>query len=220
MHTNASALIIPPPGSAGPALTNDIRGVKAPVPVAGWEWVWWVLAAAALVALAVWAWRWWRKKQLAVLPEPVIPPHVRAKRKLQAALAHLQDPRLFCFHISEALRVYLEERFNWHAPERTTEEFLAELQGSRRLLPDQKQSLAGFLGNCDLVKFARAEPTEAALRELHESALRLIDETQYEPVAAAGASLGPPPQMPPPIPPHARELAAANAGPPAEPNGP
>ena len=144
MQTNSSALIIPPPGSASTAaLTNDIRGVKAPVPVPNsWDWVWWALAAAALVALAVWAWKWWRKKQLARPSEPPIPPHVRAKRKLQAALAHIQDPRRFCFHISEALRTYLEERFQFHAPERTTEEFLGELQASRRLLPDQKQSLA------------------------------------------------------------------------------
>lgn len=209
MHTNSSALIIPPPGSASTAaLTNDIRGIKAPVPVPNsWDWVWWALAAAALVALAVWAWKWWRKKQLARPSEPPIPPHVRAKRKLQAALAHIQDPRRFCFHISEALRTYLEERFQFHAPERTTEEFLGELQASRRLLPDQKQSLAEFLQHCDLVKFARHEPTEVALRELHDSALRLVDETQYEPIAGENVPPLLPPQTPPPLPAQARELA-------------
>ena len=188
MPTNSSALILPPPGStSATALTNDIRGVKAPVPVpSGWDWVWWGLAAAALAALAVWVWKRWLRKKFEPPPVPVVPPHVRAKRKLQAALAYLQDPRRFCFHISEALRVYLEERFNWHAPERTTEEFLFELQGSHLLLPDQKQVLADFLQSCDLVKFARHEPNEAGLRGLHESALRLIDETQFEPVGAEG----------------------------------
>ena len=79
------------------------------------------------------------------------------------------------------MRVYLEERFELRAPDRTTEEFLRDLQKTSALNEAQKASLSGFLEQCDLVKFARFEPTEAALRELHESALRLVHETQYDP---------------------------------------
>lgn len=185
-----SALIIPPSPPSPIAATNDIRGLKPLVDIpSGWEWLWWTLAALALLALAVWTWRWWRKKQAQPAPVVVIPPHVRAKRKLAEALALLNDPRLFCIAVSDAVRVYLEERFNYRAPERTTEEFLLELQAASSLYPDQKQSLAQFLESCDLVKFARFEPTEQALRELHDAALRLVDETQFEPVAAAKAEL-------------------------------
>ena len=59
-----------------------------------------------------------------------------------------------------------------------------ELQSTTLLTPDQKESLGGFLQSCDLVKFARFEPTEAVLRELHDSALRLVDETQFDPIHA------------------------------------
>ena len=76
------------------------------------------------------------------------------------------------------LRIYLEERFSLHAPERTTEEFLHELQATELLNDNQKVFLEDFLRRCDLVKFAQHEPTEPELRELLESALRLIDETQ------------------------------------------
>jgi len=110
-----------------------------------------------------------------------------------AALAMIQDPRLFCIEVSNIARIYLEERFNFHAPERTTEEFLAELQSTRLLAPDQKDSLGQFLQSCDLVKFARFEPTEAALHELHDSALRLVDETQYDPIRATDADAASPP---------------------------
>ncbi len=184
-----------------------------------WAWVGWTLLGLVLVALGICAWLWWQKKRQTAKPPLVAPPHMRAKLKLQLALAHLSDPRAFCFHISEALRVYLEERFHFHAPERTTEEFLAELQGSRRLTPSQKQSLTHFLESCDLVKFAKFEPTEQALRELHNCALRLVDETQFEPVAAAGASTGglsrpPNPSAgmrPPPVPsPGSRQPAIGN----------
>jgi len=81
----------------------------------------------------------------------------------------------------------LEERFRFHAPERTTEEFLYELRETNLLTPDQKDGLGEFLKRCDLVKFARYEPREPELRDLHESALRLVEET--EPVERQAAPL-------------------------------
>ena len=68
--------------------------------------------------------------------------------------------------------------FNFHAPDRTTEEFLYELQATNLLTAEQKQSLADFLASCDLIKFAKYEPTETELRGLHASALRLVNETE------------------------------------------
>jgi hypothetical protein len=108
----------------------------------------------------------------------VIPPHVRARQKLEEALALIGQPREFCILVSDTIRQYLEERFDFHAPERTTEEFLHELQGTNLLLPDQKESLSEFLKRCDLVKFARYEPREPELRDLHAAALRLVEETE------------------------------------------
>jgi len=94
----------------------------------------------------------------------------------------------FCIVVSDTLRWYLEERFNFHAPERTTEEFLHELRGTTLLTPDQKENLEDFLNRCDLVKFAKYEPREPELRDLHASAVRLVEET--EPVLTPGAVEG------------------------------
>ena len=80
--------------------------------------------------------------------------------------------------MSDTIRWYLEERFDFHAPERTTEEFLYELQGTNLLTPDQKDSLGEFLKRCDLVKFAKYEPGEPELHDLHDSAMRLVEETE------------------------------------------
>src|SRR5204863_5993889 len=82
-------------------------------------------------------------------------------------------------------RIYLEERFNFHAPERTTEEFLYELRETNLLTATQKESLGGFLQSCDLVKFALYEPGQPELRDLHASALRLVEETEPGPVLSA-----------------------------------
>ena len=114
----------------------------------------------------------------------------RSRQKLQEALALIAQPKPFCILVSDTVRLYLEERFEFRAPERTTEEFLHELQGTNLLLPDQKSSLGEFLQCCDLVKFAKYEPREPELRDLHDSALRLVEET--EPVEQTTANGQPP----------------------------
>jgi heme exporter protein D len=191
-NTNA-AILIPPPGAAEAAGTNDIRDIKPPVPVPNpWFWVWLAVTVTLLALAAHIAWRQWRKRQLLRPAVPPIPAHIRAKQKLQGALGLLHDPRLFCTLVADTIRVYLEERFRFHAPDRTTEEFMIELQASTHMTPDQKESLAAFLQSCDMVKFARYEPAEVELRALLESALRLIDETEFEPLQSTAVA-GPPP---------------------------
>jgi hypothetical protein len=173
------------------ALTNALRDIRPPVLIPNaWAWVAWTLAALALAALGFWAWRRWRKRRLEPPPIPVTPPHVRAREKLQLALALLGQPREFCIAVSDTTRWYLEERFDFHAPERTTEEFLVELKGTNLLTPDQKESLGEFLQRCDLVKFARYEPGQPELLDLHAAALRLVEET--EPPPATPESGAPP----------------------------
>jgi hypothetical protein len=197
MATNSPALIVPAPG-APDVLTNDIRGIKPPVVIPNeWAWLWWTLGLLLLAGLAAGAFFWWHRNKVRAAVVPVIPPHVRARNKLAQALSLLHDPRLFCILVSDTLRVYLEERFDFRAPERTTEEFMLELQASRLLTPDQKQSLGEFLQACDLVKFARHEPPETELRALLDSALRLIDETRYEPLPTPASSASGPPPLPP-----------------------
>src|SRR5216117_630592 len=219
MTTNSSAVIIPVPSSAtNIAATNassgDIRDIKAPVEIpSGWFWFWCVTGALAAAAFSCFAWRYWQN--LRARPhalEVIIPPHERARRKLQQALKLIYEPRLFCIEVSDTLRAYLEEAFSMRAPERTTEEFLGELQSSALLSLTQKRSLADFLVRCDLVKFARDEPTVEQLRELHESALRCVDETSLflqRPAPPTKAALPiQPPSPPPPLP----APAAAGAG--------
>lgn len=169
---------------AAKSATNALRDIKPPVAIpTGWAWLWWTLGVLAVAALAGWAWRWWRRRRAAVPAVPVIPAHIRAKQKLQQALALIGQPREFCILVSDTIRYYLEERFTFHAPERTTEEFLYELQATDLLTRDQKESLGEFLQQCDLVKFARYEPREPELYALHASALRLVEETEPAPVA-------------------------------------
>jgi hypothetical protein len=172
-----------------PVLPDALHDIKPPVDIPN-PWFWLILAAVVLGVLAIAGalilFFVLRRKNIP-LPPP-IPAHVRAKHHLQDALALLSQPKPFCVLVSDTIRFYLEERFDFRAPERTTEEFLYELKKTELLLPDQKESLGEFLKSCDLVKFARYEPREAELRDLHGSALRLVDETEPLPEPAqAGA---------------------------------
>ncbi|MCO5052957.1 MAG: DUF4381 domain-containing protein [Verrucomicrobiae bacterium] len=170
MMTNSTATI---------TNVTDIRDLVPPVEIpSGWEWLWWALAALVIVALLAFCWSWWRKRAQAPIVIPVIPAHLRARQKLQDALALIGQPKPFVTAVSDTLRLYLEERFDFHAPERTTEEFLNDLQRTDRLTETQKDGLGHFLTNCDLVKFAKYEPGEPELRGLHTSAVQLVAETE------------------------------------------
>ncbi len=208
MKTNLASSV-----QAAAANTNDIREIKPPLEIPNeWAWLGWSIAAIVLLGLGLAAWRRWRKQRALLPPIQVVPPHVRAKQKLAEALAFISDPNKFCTRVADTVRVYLEERFSLRAPERTTEEFLVELQVSRHLTRDQKQTLGEFLQSCDLVKFARFEPTEMTLRQLHDAALRLVDETQFDPIEAlATSSSAEGPTRLPPAPPAPPALPAPTA---------
>tara|TARA_B110000467_G_scaffold155868_1_gene168691 strand:- start:1715 stop:2341 length:627 start_codon:yes stop_codon:yes gene_type:complete len=185
--TNSAAPFLPDPAAAtNVAATQeipDIRGLKDVIDIpTGNEWVLWLfVAVAALVVTGVAAWfvrRRLARRSEELAPPPPPPPHVVAWERLQRALGLIHEAEQFCTEVSQIIRVYLEERFNLHAPDRTTEEFLFELQSSQRLICEHKQLLADFLGECDMVKFAKAEPPEQELLNLHEAASRLVGETQ------------------------------------------
>ena len=187
LSTNSAALVLPDPADVTNAVASekipDIRGLKDMVEIpTGNEWVWWLLVAVAVLVVAgIVAWfirRHLAKCSTELAPPPPPPPHVVAWERLQRALELIHEAEWFCIEVSHIIRVYLEERFSLHAPDRTTEEFLLELQSSRRLAGEHKQLLANFLSECDMVKFARAEPPEQELRSLHEAASRLVGETQ------------------------------------------
>jgi hypothetical protein len=199
MDRKAPALILPAPSSNAPAggtvgtvgtagtNTPDIHGIKGPVEIpSSYAWLLWVLAGIAAAVAAWFLWRKFRQRKLAPKPVAIIPPHRKAKDRLRNAEELLSDPYAFCSLVSQVIREYLEDRFDLHAPERTTEEFLSEMRSSSALHPAHKGLLEDFLERCDLVKFARFEPSQSELKALLDAALRFIDETA--PVATAGES--------------------------------
>lgn len=139
----------------------EAPGEPFPTPPPRWPWLLAGGALALLGGLALAANRRRRVPTLAIAPTP---PHVRALRELERLR---QRPRTtpaevaaFYVGVSQALRDYLEERFGLRAPERTTEEFLRDLEGGDALAKAHRADLEAFLSQCDLVKFAAVVPSE------------------------------------------------------------
>lgn len=176
-------------GVAAPSPTPaDIRDIHGPVPIP----IAWLLPAlvvgglilAALVGLLLR--RWWRRRARRVPPPR--PADVIALERLEAARA-LLDPahaREFCFAVSEAVRLYVEDRFALRAARRTTEEFLGDLvRAPSPALRAHADGLAEFLRSSDLVKFARAPLARDEMEGLHANAVRFVRETAGDAESAA-----------------------------------
>lgn len=166
---------------------TDIRDIRPLIEIPNpWISLWVGLAALALAGIGLWI---WKRVQVRRSQEPGPPPppaHLVARQRLEEALVLLGQPKLFVIAVSDALRAYLEDAFQLRAPEQTTEEFLAELRSSALLSEGQKTSLGDFLQSCDMVKFARYEPRETELRELHTYALELVAQTEPQPPPTDG----------------------------------
>jgi hypothetical protein len=110
--------------------------------------------------------------------------HEIAYRNLEALVArNLIEQGLikeFYERISGVLRYYVEHRFSLHAPDRTTEEFLVELQTTDVLSPSDKEVLTEFLTHCDLVKFAKHDPTTEQIQRTFDLVKSFIEKTKSD----------------------------------------
>ncbi len=161
---------------------EDIEGVvEMPKPARRW-WLW---AVAALVVAAIPAgWLLLRGRRAKQLVRIFKPAHEVAYARLKAlvALNLVEQGRIKEFYeqISGILRHYIEDRFDLRAPERTTEEFLAELRNAEVLASSDKQTLEEFLTHCDLVKFAKHEPPTEQIQRTFDLVKDFIERTRSD----------------------------------------
>ncbi len=162
---------------------NDIEDVVDVPKKASWWWAW-VLGGASLAAVVVGG-------LLLLLCRPkeqatgtYKPAHEIAYANLRALVARqlVEQGKIKEFYerISGILRHYIEHRFDLRAPERTTEEFLAELGSTDVLAGPDKAVLAEFLTHCDLVKFAKHAPTTEQIQRTFDLVKDFIEKTKSD----------------------------------------
>jgi len=169
-----------------------------PMPRKATTWWAWLLVGAgiALAAAGGLTWIAFRRSQT-LRNEPVRKPaHEIAYANLRALVARnlVEQGKVKEFYerISGILRYYIEHRFRLHAPDRTTEEFLAELGQTDVLAAADKAVLKEFLTHCDLVKFARHSPTTQQIQRTFDLVKAFIDRTKSdEATVCVAGCLGP-----------------------------
>jgi len=165
---------------------SDVRDIRPPVAIKKNYFrlyyivaiVFGVLAIAGAIMLFL-----YRKKQREVefVPEP-LSAHQIAYNELESlrALKLISEGRIkeYYYRLSNIVRCYIESRFKLMAPERTTEEFLAEMTVTDRLAEEHKELISNFLEHCDTVKFAAYGPDSREIENAFNSAIKLVDETR------------------------------------------
>ncbi len=146
---------------------------------------WWAWALGVVAALAAGGtWLWVRRRRVKELVRILKPAHELAYERLRVLVKEdlIGAGRIKEFYqrISDILRHYIEHRFRLRAPERTTEEFLYELANTNVLPESDKESLRQFLQHCDLVKFARHEPTAEQIQETFDLVKIFIEKTKSD----------------------------------------
>jgi hypothetical protein len=150
----------------GPADASKLHDLKPVVPLGRPRWWLWgaiVLAAAAL-AFAVWRYRHLlRRRRVAVeVPAPPpLPPEVAFEKGLES----LQSRQLpehglvkdYYGELSLLFRRYIEDRLGFPAVEETRREIMKSVEGRSDLRAEEAAGLGTWLGEDELVKFAKME---------------------------------------------------------------
>jgi hypothetical protein len=181
-------------GTEGVASTLDIRALKPQAELPrDWSWLLWAGLAGLALALALLALLWFlarrRKRAGAAAPAAVVdlrPPEEVAYEELgRIAGLQLVEQGRFKEHYSltaDCLRRYAEGIYGIPAMDRTTEEFHAALRRAR--VDGQQVSLfVDFLGESDLVKFARYVPSVEEARKALPRARHVVDVTRPKRIA-------------------------------------
>jgi len=161
---------------------EDIEGVVEMPKAASRWWLWGLVVLGIAAVPAVWLLLRSRrtKERIRIFKPAHEVAYARLRALVAEGLVEKGQIKEFYERISGILRHYIEDRFDLRAPERTTEEFLAELRFADALSPSHKESLGEFLTHCDLVKFAKHEPTTEQVQQTFDLVKDFIEKTRSE----------------------------------------
>ncbi len=175
----------------------ELKPPSAPVVVEQDDFTLLVILGALLAVLvgALLAWlvmRWWQRRDRPE-PEPPPPPppwelaltELHALRERRASAIENGRTEQWVDAVSDSIRNYLGLRFGFHGLESTTDEIATELDQTEALTIQPNEAIA-FLGQCDLVKFARASLADEASEDLIAEAFALVDRTRLVSTAELG----------------------------------
>ncbi len=153
-----------------------------------WLWLQILIGAILFIILGFTIWYFFIRKENKVAikkEEPVLPLYDRTIQ----ALRDLESRKLWQQHqlkeyysaLTDILRNYLEERFNMHAMESTTEEIISQISRhpETRTMVNELQ----FVGElADMAKFARSKPLPDENMRAMQLVIQFVEHTKPQPV--------------------------------------
>ena len=176
------------PTDSSATKTKDIK----PPFIEAFNWKWYInyvylgVGIILAIVLIVIITTYYNKKnrQVVVEPEkPKIPPHITALSSLEKIKEEQvwkeEKVKEYYSSISDAIRLYIEERFNVNALESTTDEIMLAFR-SQVVDRDSKDKLQQLLMLSDLVKFAKQFPIESEHVFTLQNAFDFVNGTKRE----------------------------------------
>jgi hypothetical protein len=149
----------------------------------------WVLGGILIIGLIIFLF-WFIKRRkknqpiFAAKPKPLLPPEVVALEKLETLrLSKVwQQGLIKKYHsqITDIVREYLDRRFNFDAPEMTSEEIIEELK-NHKINEEALAKVSSAFKLSDFVKFAKAQPTALENDLSISHCVDFINETAFSP---------------------------------------
>ena len=165
----------------GAELADIKQPMQAPIGWSDiWPWLFWILILALIIYLLR-KYLFNKKEEVKIKkPEMIIPADITALKQLTA----LEDAKIWQagnikeYHteISEIIRRYTENRFDFIALELTTDEIISELRS--KVDNEQLASITILLQRADLAKFAKSKPDENKNKESMQVAKNFVGKTK------------------------------------------
>lgn len=177
---------------------GDIRDVKPPVEIPRDWWYtlrWYILGlvAALLILTGILLYRRHKTGQ-SLLPVRQAPPRPAHEIALEALdqltasdLLAKGEVKQFYIELSEIIREYINGRYFVVALEMTTTEVLEGLS-QQNFESDVYDLFRSFLWNCDMVKFAKYQPSEKEHQSAVQMAYDIVENTKLIPMGSEAVS--------------------------------
>lgn len=162
-----------PEATSAAALDSSVLGGRS-------VWFYIGCALALLVTIAVIRYLLRRGNEAdGAVTRKIEPPWTLAERALGGLRSSLPLPANEVYvELTDIVRRYIEALYQVPATERTTPEFLKEInRPNSQLSTDHRLLLADFLSSADMVKFARMDATVRQLEESIDKAKEFVVET-------------------------------------------
>jgi hypothetical protein len=188
---------------------TKIKDIKVPFDEKfNWRWyknyIYAGIGLLLLIIAVILITRYYTKKQQQVMMEPEkpkIPAHITALATLERIKeeqvwkeGHVKE---YYSSISDAVRLYIEDRFQVNALESTTDEIMKAFR-SQVVDPVSKEKLQQLLSLSDLVKFAKQFPIESEHAFTLQNAFDFVNGTKREEVVTISDQPAPNTQTPAP----------------------